>query len=154
MELVVTNPVRDRGLVRVSGDGTICWTCRHGLSIDADTADVVEAIRVVLTRPEPGAVGGSGERHVLTASCPLSCLMALISPRAYNALGRALRSVSTGHPTVGHVVDLHRRRMLHGIRNLGEQGVCQIDQVLRLAGLPAEPYDPADLADDDAAARL
>lgn len=154
VELVVTSPVRDRGVVRVSGDGTVTWTCRHGLSTSADTADVADAIRVVLARPVRGAGGGNGARHVLTAACPLSCLAGLISPRACNAVGRVLRLVGGGHPMVGHVVDLHRRRMLPGIRSLGVQGVSQIDQVLRLAGLPADPYEPFDLAAGDLAAGL
>lgn len=152
-ELVVINPVRDRGQARVSGDGTITWTCLQALSSDGDAADVADAIRVVLTRPERGVADGNGARHVLTAACPLSCLASLISPMAYNAVGRALRLAGGGHPTVGHVVDLHRRRMLPGIRGLGAKGVCQIDCVLRLAGLPADPYDPVDLAVGDAAVR-
>jgi hypothetical protein len=47
----------------------------------------------------------------------------------------------------------NRLRALAGelrLLSLGVQGACRIDQVLRLAGLPADPYDSADLADADA----
>jgi hypothetical protein len=35
-ELVVTSPAREREQVRVSPDGAVGWTCRHGPLADAD----------------------------------------------------------------------------------------------------------------------
>jgi hypothetical protein len=143
-ELLVTNPAGDRGQVRVSSDGAISWTCRRALRADADAADAADAISAVLARPRQPAAITDGARHALTVACPLSCLARVISARALGALQDALRGADGGHPAIGHVLDLHRQRLLPGIRNLGVQGISQIDHALRQAGLPAGPYDPGD----------
>jgi len=79
------------------------------------------------------------QRHKLTAGCPLSCLERLLSARTFNALQRDLRWQYAGHPTVGHVADLHRQGRLDDVRGLGVGGIEVIGRLLESAGLLAEP---------------
>lgn len=66
-----------------------------------------------------GSDGPRGERetsatddrpHVLSASCPLHCLKEMLTPLTFNALDRAISKRFGGHPTIGHVLGMHRNR--------------------------------------------
>lgn len=83
----------------------------------------------------PDTSAADDSPHVLSAACPLHCLKDALSTQAFNALHRAIGGGSGGHPTVGHVLDMHRHHALGGVRGLGARGIEQISTAL--AGLPA-----------------
>jgi len=82
--------------------------------------------------------GGHGS-HVITRDCPLDCLGTVLSLCAFNPLAHDLDRRFGRPPTVGDVADLHRQRQLGQIRQLGPRRISQIEAVLILAELPAEP---------------
>lgn len=81
----------------------------------------------------------SATPHVLTPGCPLWCLEYELPANSFNALKRDMRWRFDGHPTVGHVADLHRRELLGAIRRLGVGGIARIGQVLAQSGILTEP---------------
>jgi hypothetical protein len=71
----------------------------------------------------------------VTASCPVECLLTVLSLYSFNPLARA-DGAPFGEPcTVGDVIDLYARRQLGEIRGLGPRRVSEIEAALVLAGL-------------------
>jgi hypothetical protein len=138
--LTVTNPDNPRGQVHVTHDGAITWTSHQALRPGHDLASITHAITVILVRPEQRDTSATDGQHALSPHCPLHCLKDMLPPLTFNALDRAMGERFGGHPTVGHVLHMYRNRTLDGIRGMGAKGITQIDTVLRLAGLPTQPY--------------
>ncbi len=85
----------------------------------------------------------TAQRHKLTADCPLSCLEYQLPAKVFNTLRRHLREAHAGHPTVGHVIDLHQQGLLSDIRGLGVGGIEVITSFLQAAGLAPANRDRA-----------
>lgn len=73
--------------------------------------------------------------HTITRACPVGCLAAILSARAFNPLARACDRPSGPGATVGHVVDLHLQRRLCDIDGLGPHLTGEIEVSLVYAGL-------------------
>jgi excisionase family DNA binding protein len=73
--------------------------------------------------------------HPITRGCPVDCLAAILSGRAFNPLARACDRRSGPGATVGHVVDLHLQGRLGDIQGLGPRRIGEIAVSLVFAGL-------------------
>jgi excisionase family DNA binding protein len=71
--------------------------------------------------------------HQITRDCPVGCLAAILSARAFNPLARA-QPAGPG-ATVGDVADLHLHDRLGGINGLGPRRIGEIEVSLVFAGL-------------------
>ena len=73
--------------------------------------------------------------HVITLECPIDCLKAVLSARAFNPLARAYHAPFDPPRTVGDVVRLYEQRRLGEVWNLGPRRIGEIEVALVFAGL-------------------
>ena len=71
----------------------------------------------------------------VTPSCPVECLLTVLSLNSFNPLARACDAPFGEPRTVADVIDLYARRQLRQIRSLGPRRVSEIEAALVLAGL-------------------
>jgi len=90
--------------------------------------------------PEPAGAAAHActcGAHAITRACPVGCLAAVLSAKAFNPLARACDKRSGPDATVGHVVDLYLQHQLSGIDGLGPRRIGEIEVSLVFAGLIA-----------------
>jgi excisionase family DNA binding protein len=73
--------------------------------------------------------------HTITRACPLSCLAAILSSRAFNPLARACDTRHGPAATAGHAADLYLHNQLPGIDGIGPRRTSEIAVSLIYAGL-------------------
>lgn len=81
--------------------------------------------------------------HTITLDCPIDCLKAVLSGKAFNPLARAYQAPFDPPRTVGDVVELYQRSRLGNIVGLGPRRIGQIELALVLAGLAGGHGHPA-----------
>ena len=75
-------------------------------------------------------------------SCPVECLLTVLSRMSFNPLTRAYEAPFDEPRTVGDVMDLYARRQLRNIRGLGPRRISEIEAALVLAGLELTQHPP------------
>jgi hypothetical protein len=73
--------------------------------------------------------------HQITPDCPIDCLRAVLSRRAFNRLARAYQAPFDPPATVADVIHLLRGRQLDDIYGLGLRHIGEITVALVFAGL-------------------
>jgi len=85
----------------------------------------------------------------ITVDCPVECLLTVLSRKAFNPLTRVYNEPFDPPRTVGDVADLHLRRMLPEIRNLGPRHISEIEAALVLAGIDITTHEQPRRPDPD-----
>jgi len=80
---------------------------------------------------------------LVSAGCPVECLLAVLSVASFNPLARAYDAPFDPPRTVCDVVDLYDRRMLRQIRGLGPRKISEIEAALVFAGLDITGHQQA-----------
>jgi hypothetical protein len=73
--------------------------------------------------------------HQITPGCPIDCLRAVLSRRAFNRLARAYQAPFDPPATAADVIHLHRSQRLDDIYGLGPRHIGEIKTALVFAGL-------------------
>lgn len=70
----------------------------------------------------------------ITADCPVSCLLSVLSRKTLLPLSRAQRATYEPPRTVGDVLELYANRQLGECWNLGRRRIAEIETALIFAG--------------------
>lgn len=84
---------------------------------------------------EAAAHGCTCGAHTITRTCPVDCLSAILSGKAFYPLARAYGARFDLPGTVGDDVDLYLQRRLSEISGLGPRRIGEIEVSLTFAGL-------------------
>jgi hypothetical protein len=80
--------------------------------------------------------------HKITLDCPIDCLRAVLSCRAFNRLARAYQAPFDSPRTVADVVQLLGGQQLDDIYGLGPRYIREIKVALVFAGLVNDECRP------------
>ncbi|MGJ6969406.1 hypothetical protein ACSDR0_46720 [Streptosporangium sp. G11] len=80
--------------------------------------------------------------HAITPACPIECLKAVLSARAYNPLTQACGASFDRPDTVADVITLLRTRQLDQIWGLGSRRIGEIKVALVFVGLTHDHGGP------------